>query len=391
MKDRVIVIGGGAVGLFCAYHLAKGGHSVTVLERGHPGQENCSYGNAGMIVPSHFTPLASPGMLRLGLKMILKRNAPLAIRKPFSAETAKWIFAFLRVANATQVAKSEPYLRDLNLESKRVYLEFARDHDIGLSTTGLLMICKTEEALHEEARALPRAHELGLRAVKVDRHELQTLEPEIKIEAAGAILYEDDAFVSPTRVMAALTDALKELGVTRHFGCEVRGGIKDGKRLESVTTGNQSFEADRFILAAGAWSGRVGRQLGLNLNLLPGKGYGFWATRGSVPMRHCAILVEARVAVAPMPDGLRCTGGMEIGSFDNEIDQGRLQAVRQAVGNYLPDFAQGALDAQDIWIGHRPCSPTGLPYVGPSREIENLSLATGHGMMGMSLAAGSRG
>lgn len=381
------MIGGGVIGLFSAYYLAKDGHQVTVIERGQPDEETTSHGNAGMIVPSHFTPLASPGMLRLGLRMMLRPDGPLAIHKPWSPETLRWVWAFLRSANRRHVAHSEALIRDLNLDSKKAYIEFAKDHEIALTTSGLLMLCRTEHALEEEAQTISRATELGLKTSLLNSADLAKLEPDTTINAAGAVYFEDDAFVSPVRVLAALNRSLGDMRVERRFGCEVTGATSNGRNITGLQTNQGVIETDQVVLAAGAWSARVGRRIGASLNILPGKGYGFWATQGPVSLRHCAILVEARVAVTPMPEGLRCTGVMEIGSFDKSINPRRLQAVREGVGHYLPQFAEAAKQANPVWVGHRPLSPTGVPYLGNAAEFDNLTLATGHGMMGLSLAA----
>ena len=148
---RVVIVGGGVIGLCSAYYALRRGFSVTVLERGGVGADNCSTGNAGMIVPSHFIPLAAPGMIAKGLRMMLNPESPFFIRPRLDPALVKWVWSFYRHSTAAHVAATGGLLRDLNLESRRLFGELAEDADFGLVRRGLLMLCKTAKGLEEEA------------------------------------------------------------------------------------------------------------------------------------------------------------------------------------------------------------------------------------------------
>ena len=192
MSKRVVIVGAGAIGLSAALHCARKGHRVTVLERNGPQRNGCSFGNAGMIVPSHFVPLAAPGMVKLGLKWMLNPESPFYIKPRLDRDLFDWALKFWRASNAEHVRRSAPLLRDLNFASRALFEEFADAPasapafpqsiratgrggdrraigDFGLVTRGLLMLCKTPHALEEEAKFATQANHLGVPAEVLDR------------------------------------------------------------------------------------------------------------------------------------------------------------------------------------------------------------------------------
>jgi D-amino-acid dehydrogenase len=388
-SKHVLVVGGGIIGLCVAYYAARRGHRVTVVERGGPDHNGCSLGNAGMIVPSHFVPLAAPGMVRLGLRMLLNPEGPFAIRPRASADLMHWGWRFVRAANAAHVERSAPLLRDLNLRSRCLFKELADEwgSDFGLTRRGLLMLCKTERTLREETHVAGSARRLGLPAEVLTPEEAARLEPGVQMDIAGAVYFPQDCHLDPARFVAELTRALTKHGATFCWSTDVTDWRTDGKRVHAVQTSRGELTADEFVLAGGAWSGRAARDLGLFLPLQAGKGYS--VTLPTAPQRPsiCAILTEARVAVTPM-DGalLRFAGTMEIGGLDTAINRRRVKGMLKSIPRYFPEFQPDDFAALPVWAGLRPCSPDGLPYIGRPRRYANLVIATGHAMMGVSLA-----
>lgn len=384
---NVLIAGGGIVGLFTAYYALQRGHRVTLVDRDDPGHAGCSHGNAGMVVPSHFTPLAAPGMVNTGLRMLCDPESPFWIRPRLSMDLLSWLWKFARSATAAHVARSAPLLRDLHLASRGCYEELSdrTGLEIGLVRRGLLMLCKSEHALKEEARVAVEARRLGLEAEVLNPEQTAECDPGAQMDVVGAVYFKQDCHLVPERLMTALTDLVKSQGARLRLSTEITGWrVRDGRVAGARTAQDEDLTADEFVLAGGAWSGTLARALGLRLPLQAGKGYSLTLERPPQLPQLCSILTEARVAVTPMGCALRFAGTLEITGNDLSIDPRRVAGMRKAIPRYLPDFSAESLTGP-IWSGLRPCSPDGLPYLGRSRRFSNLTIATGHAMMGISL------
>jgi len=387
MAKEVLIIGGGVVGLCTAYYALQRGHRVTVVERGAPDHDCCSLGNAGLIVPSHFIPLAAPGIVAQGLRMTLRPTSPFYIRPRANRDLVRWCWKFYRAANAAHVARAAPLLRDLNLASRRCYEELADlpGADFGLQKKGLLMLCRTESRLRDEAEVARSARKLGLTADVVTPEEAARLNPGLRMEVAGGVYFADDYHLTPPRLMAWLTRAVEEGGARFRWSTEVTGWRAGGGQIEAVRTAQGELSADEYVLAAGSWSPVVARGLRLSLPLQAGKGYNVTLPHPPRLPTVACTLVEARVAVTPMGERLRFAGTMEIAGLDPSINQTRVDAITGAVPRYFPEFRPEDFRGVPAWSGLRPCSPDGLPYIGRFRRFTNLTAATGHAMMGVSL------
>jgi D-amino-acid dehydrogenase len=376
------------IGLCTAWYALQRGHRVTVLERGGPDHDACSLGNAGMIVPSHIVPLAAPGMPMLGLRMLGNPRSPFSIRPRLNRDLIGWGWNFLRAANAAHVDRSAPLLRDLNLASRAAYEELAErfGNEFGLVKNGLLMLCKTEHGLHEEARTAARARSLGLPAEVLTPEATAQLDLGIRMDVVGAIYFPKDCHLSPHRFVAGLTRELQRAGADLRWSVEVTGWRAGRDRVEAAITAQGDVMADEYVIAGGAWSPILARDLRLSLPIQAGKGYSVTLARPRQLPALCSILTEARVAVTPMGETLRIGGTMEISGLDESISPLRVQGILKAVPHYFPEFRPEDLRDLPVWRGLRPCSPDGLPYIGRFARYRNLSAATGHAMMGLSLA-----
>jgi D-amino-acid dehydrogenase len=383
----VVIVGGGIVGLSVAYYALRKGFKVTVLERGGPDHDCCSLGNAGMIVPSHFVPLAAPGMVGLGLRMLLNPEGPFAIRPRFDKELIGWCLKFMRSANAEHVRRAAPILRDLHLASRACYESMAEvpGTDFGLVKRGLLMACKTDRALEEEVELLKLAGELGLQGEALRGPQLRELDPGITMDVAGAVYYPQDCHLDPVRLMAGLQKQLAESGAEFVWNADVSGWRVVGQKVEAALTTGVEYSADEYVLAAGAWSPSVARDLAVSLPMQAGKGYSFTAPNPRQLPAICSILKEARIAVTPMGSSLRFAGTMEVTGTDLSINQARVNGIRKSIPRYFPEFKSDDFSSLPVWSGLRPCSPDGLPYIGRFSRFPNLIAATGHAMMGLSL------
>lgn len=401
MPKRILIVGGGVIGLCVAFYARKKGHSVTLLERNGPDRDMASLGNAGMVVPSHFVPLATPANLKYGLRNLFNAESPFYIRPRADRKLAAWGVHFLRAANAARVAQAEPLLRDLNLLSRTLYEEIAieRQNDFGLQQKGLLMLCQTPAALHEEAQFAAHANELGVPAEVLTPEDVAKLEPGISLDIAGAVFFPKDCHLTPAKFLSGLTQWLETHGVVIRHGMtvmrwEAANGAVSGVLAAPTTHGAAQFdtapdatrfEADEYVIAGGAWSDQVADGLGVSLPLQGGKGYSLTLSNPRQRPTICSILVEARAAVTPMGESLRVGGTMEIAGLDESINPRRVQGIIKSACRYYTALAPQDFDNVPVWRGLRPVSPDGLPYVGRFSSYTNLSVAAGHAMLGLSL------
>lgn len=387
-ERSLVVVGGGVIGCAVAWYAMREGFRVTVVERAGPAHESCSTGNAGMVVPSHLVPLAAPGMVVTGLRSMLDPRAPVYVRPRLDVEFLRWGWDFFRSATPAHVARSAPRLRDLALLSRRCYEELAdsRGNDFGLERNGLLMLFRTEAALREEAHAAEIANRLGVEARTLTAAETRVLEPNLRLDVAGSIYYPLDCHLAPHRFVAGLVRDLEAGGARFHWNTEARGWQVENGRVAKLATTRGELDADEYVLAAGSWSPRTTRGLGLRLPVQAGKGYSVMLPNPRRLPRICALLAEARIAVTPMQGALRVAGTMEFGGLDERVDPRRVRAIFERLPDYLPDFAVEDFTGLPPWRGLRPCSPDGMPYIGRVSRLANFTVATGHAMMGLSLA-----
>jgi D-amino-acid dehydrogenase len=378
-EKNILIVGGGVVGLSTAYYCLQRGYEVTVLDRGSPEDENCSYGNAGLIVPSHFVPLAAPGMVAMGLKWMLKPDSPFYIKPRLDADLIGWGWKFYRAATREHVRRSAPLLRDLNVATSECFDEFARKHGntFDLEKRGCFCLCKTQQRLDHEGEIVEHARELGLRAEVLDAKQTVAMEPNVRMDIVGSVFFHDDSHITPGKFMAALK---REVGAHVRWNTKVTGWKTSGSRIQSVQTAQGEFTADEVVLCAGSWSSTL-----LKVPLQAGKGYSLTLPEPPQRPRIPMILTEARVAVTPMGGKLRFGGTMEIAGLNEDVNPIRIQGIIRSVPKYFPDFAAKDFEGIQPWRGLRPCSPDGLPYIGRTRRYENLSVGTGHAMMGLSL------
>ena len=387
---HIVICGAGVIGLSAAHYLLRRGHRVTVVERETEARDGCSFGNAGMIVPSHFVPLAAPGMVARGLKCLANSRSPFYIRPRLDAGLAGWCWRFFRSANEVHATRSAPLLRDLQLASRGLFEELAAQtgNEFGLTTRGLLMLCRTQRALDHEVAIATQAERLGVPARVLTPAEAAALDPGVRMDIAGAIHFASDCHLTPRLFMATLLRLVRQDGVTLLWSSEVTRWCHAGGRITAAVIGPEKREinADEFVLAGGSWSPAIVRDLALKLPLQPGKGYSLTLAQPRVLPQLCSILAEASVAVTPMGAALRVGGTMELSGFDPQIRRERVQQIAESVPKYFPDLR--AEDFREVapWFGFRPCSPDGLPYVGRFGQFQNLCAATGHAMMGLSLA-----
>lgn len=382
---EVVIIGGGIVGCCCAWYLQKAGMKVTLIDKGDF-SDGCSYGNAGMIVPSHFTPLASPGMVAKGLRWMFKKGSPFYIRPRLNLELAQWLWLFYRSANRKHVNESVPLLRDMHIEGREFYdlLNSVPGFGFNFEKKGILMMYQTAQAEHEEAGTAEMAYELGIEANILTPVALKSLELGVRLDVRGAVHYPGDAHLSPHELMRQMILHFQQGEVELIQGCEVFKVDDRGKEGAALTLKNGStMYARHAVIASGSWSGRLMKKSGFRLPMQDGKGYSMTIHQPQSKLSIPAILTEARVAITPMGEQLRVAGTLEISGMDDRINQHKIKSILGAAQSYYPDLK--IVDPGPVWYGYRPCTPDGLPYIGKWKAGSSIIFATGHAMMGLSL------
>lgn len=386
---RVHIIGGGIIGLSSALYLREAGVEVTVIERGQL-DDNCSFGNAGLVAPSHFVPLASPGVISKGLRWMLSPRSPFYIHPRLDWELLHWLWLFYRSSRSPRVEEAMPLLRDFNLLSKELYAEMAAlpGMDFAFEARGLLMIYNTAKGEAGELALAERARRLGLEVEVWDRTRTAAQAGPLGSQVRGAVYYADDAHLYPSRLMPQLHRYLEAQGVHFRTRCEVTGFVLGGGKVRALQTARgERIPVEEVVVAAGAWASCLLRSLGLRLPMQGAKGYSVTLVRPAQRPALPLILTEAKVAITPMADDLRIGGTLELAGFDDSINYSRVEGVMASVRPYLPALPLPRPDKDPVWRGFRPCTPDGLPYLGRLESVDNLTVAAGHAMVGLSLGA----
>ena len=387
-QKKVAIIGGGVVGLCSAYYLHAAGHLVTVLERSAKNdKKGCSFGNAGYVCPSHFVPLAAPGMINKGLMWMLDPESPFYVRPRLNKDLLKWLFEFKKATRLDRVENAMPVLKDLGVLSRELFGELEMALDFSLEKKGLIMMCQDQKTLDKEAVLADRAKELGLEAKVLSNEDISKLQPRVLFSGAGGVMYPSDAHLVPAQLMKALREGLDDKGIVFVNETEATGFEVNGDKLTAILTTNGKHVADDFVLTAGSWSPLLANELGINLPIQVGKGYSLTVQGMGKLMDVPGILVEGKVAVTPMENDLRFAGTMEIVGYENRINPKRISGMLKSIVKAYPEIDIDRIKCTPPWFGFRPCSPDGLPYIGRFNRYRNLIAASGHAMLGVSLSA----
>lgn len=389
MKKKVVIIGAGTIGLHCAYYLHNSGHEVEIIESLPEEDESaCSYGNCGLIVPSHFVPLASPAMLKSGLKMIFDNKSPVHLPLLKNISQIPWFVKFMMAANNKHVKHVIPTLFRLNEESKILYREINNQHKKSSKwlENGLLMVATSGKGFQEEMAVSKIANELGIETKILDEAELKKFEPDVNFNVAGAVWYQSDAHLQPTKHLQWLKKYLKDNGVKIHYQTRLlKLTISNGK-IKQAETHKRNFLADEYVLAAGVFSKEIANTIGISLPLLAGKGYSIDYLDSQFKLKTPVILTEAKVAITPFGDSIRLGSGMEFNGQTGHVNMKRVQAMLDRTHSAIPEIPQVNAADVKIWEGLRPVTPDGVPLIGRTKQFKNLIVASGHAMMGVSLA-----
>ncbi len=387
LKHTIHIIGGGIIGLCAAYYLQKASYEVTVIDKGDF-SDSCSHGNAGMIVPSHFIPMAAPGVIAKGIRWMFDSKSPFYIKPRLNTELLRWLWTFYRSCKADKVEESIPVLRDYNWLSLAEHEKLAQELGVYFEKKGLLMLYRTAKGGKEEGEVAEQANEIGVTAKHLNTQELEALTG-TAVSALGGYWYRGDAHLHPNALMNALRQSLKASGAKFIGKTAVTGFETSGNKVTHIHTTAEKMAVENLVLAGGSFSAKLAASLGIKLLIQDGKGYSFTLQNDSESTAIPTIFVEDKATLTPMGTLTRIAGTLEISGHNSTINTSRLQGIVEAVPRYYPNIQPEIPDTQSVWYGYRPCSPDGLPYMGKSAKFNNLTIATGHAMMGLSLGPAS--
>jgi D-amino-acid dehydrogenase len=422
--SRVVVIGGGVIGVSCAYYLSRAGCDVTLIDRGRIGGA-CSHGNCGLVCPSHVLPLAGPGAIRAALASMLRKNPPFHIKPRLDPQLWSWLFRFARRCNRSDMLAAGRACQALLGSSLAMYRELLRDEPIDCEweTRGLLFVYETAkefDAFQAVNELLSEHFQLAARRIRAG--DLNAFEPAIRPGLAGGYYYEHDSHLRPDKLLAGWRRVLEARGVKVIGNCELlrfdsvgngpslpaaAGAVPAGesksqhhtadperhrgrslqigdRRATRVITSCGELEADAFVVATGAWTPRLAKSLGCRVPIQPGKGYSLTMPRPAVCPRVPLILSERHVAVTPMKSAYRLGSTMEFAGYDTSLRPGRLELLRQGAAACLREpYCE---PVEESWYGWRPMTYDSVPFIGRSPRWDNLFIAAGHNMLGLSMA-----
>lgn len=383
------VIGAGAIGLHTAYYLQKSGRDVVIIDN-TIANNNCSFGNAGYLSPSHFTPLASRDLVWQGLKWMFDSKSPFYIKPSLDKDIWQWAWLFWKNSSHSTAQKNASHLFRLLHLSRELTEEIHQElnHTFDLWLNGCLMLYVNEKTgEHEENLALHANKEFGLNVPILSKEQLKSLDPLISESVKGGAYYTFDGHLHPGKMMEALKNTLIQNGAVWKTEEPVIDFEITGDKISKITTNTHRYEVDNVVIAAGSWSSKMTKKLRLNLPLQAGKGYSHTYKNVRHNIQIPAILVDHRVAMTPLGNDLRVGGTMEISGQNLNISPRRIPPIIDAANLYYDDLNLSTPPVDQVWAGLRPVSPDGLPYIGRMPHHRNCFLATGHAMLGISAAA----
>jgi D-amino-acid dehydrogenase len=382
------IIGGGVIGLCCAYYLDKEGYEITVIDRNSI-TGGCSFGNMGYISPSHFIPLASPGIVSQGLRWMLSPSSPFYIKPRADMDLIRWGMQFWKESNLKKMEENIPHLNNLLQLSRELMngLRDAFDNSFSMIERGCWMLYKTEKTGDHEKQLAEQAAALGLKTKICNAEQVQQHEPDVEVSVRGGVLYLDDCHINSSAFMDVLRRRLENRGVKFLLNTEVKGFEMNGDNIAAAITDKEKINTDEVVVANGSWMPAISKMLGVRLLMQPGKGYSISYSGVKKNLQYPSILVDDRAATTPIGDWLRIGGTMELSGHSEKILPKRVAAIYRAFKKYYPGVEINEPATNDAWYGYRPVTPDGLPYIGRHQQWSNLVFAGGHAMLGVSAAA----
>ena len=386
MTERIAIVGGGIVGIACAHYLSGAGYAVTVIDQDRIGG-GCSHGNCGHICASHVLPLNEPANLLAALGSLVNPRAPFRVKPQWRPALLRWFWEFARRCNHRHALSAGGAMKSILDASIREYeaLFQAGEFEAQWQPLGLLYVLRTRPGMERFAAQDAMLRDtFGVAARRLEGSELPEFEPALRPGLAGGFLYDGDAFLRPDALTGNWTRWLASRGVRFEEGRRVQGVEKTAGEITRLLTDTGEVTADHYVFASGAWSTAVAADLGCPVPIEPGKGYSITTTRPRTCPRHAMLFAEHRVGATPFDDGFRLGSMMEFSGFDATIPSRRIQQLIDSARHYLHEPA--GEEVLETWCGWRPMTWDSLPVIGAVPGLANGVLATGHHMLGMTMA-----
>lgn len=383
-RSDVVIIGGGVIGLACALALIEQGRSVRVVDAGRVGGGS-SHGNCGTITPSHAAPLAAPGSVAKALRWMLTPDAPFYLKPRFDPALWGWMLRFARHSTRSHWRRAAEIRLQILQAARDALPEWVERYglDCEYDPAGVDYVFRTEKDLQDFGDELALLDDIGVAYERVDGAAYVRDEPALRDGVVQVVRFPGDARLRPNLYVAGLTRAVRERGGTIVEECEVTAiEAGDGGVVASGPDGQ--FRGRDLIVATGAWSGRLARRLRLRIPVQPGKGYSITYSRPSLVPRRPLVLHERSVCVSSWDSGYRLGSTMEFSGYDSTLNRRRLDALERGAAEYLHEPI-GPVKEEE-WYGWRPLSVDDLPLLGRAPGHRHLWLATGHGMLGVSMS-----
>ena len=381
------IVGGGVIGIACAHYLNLAGYQVTVMDRSTIGGA-CSHANCGYVCPSHVLPLTVPSAIPMALKSLAQPRSPFKVKFSLSPDYVSWMLQFGKRCREKVALAAGHHLKAILDSSLAEYKKLiaSQQLDCEWRESGLLHVFETQKALDAFAREndwIESEYQCG--AQHISGADLPALDPTLRSNLAGGFLHAEDACLRPDLLNQSWRLNLETSGVRFLENCDLQdvGRDSDGK-VSHLVTAEGNVTADVYVFAVGAWSQQLGRKLGIKLPIQPGKGYSVTLEKPSVSPALPMLFPEKKIGVSPFANGFRIGSMMEFVGFDETIPEYRVQQLKDSVRPFF-NFELNEAE-QERWYGYRPMTYDTLPIIGPAPGIENGFVATGHSMLGVSMA-----
>lgn len=384
-QQRIVIIGGGIIGTACAHYLARDGHDITILER-EDFASGSSHGNCGYLVYGHVLPLTEPGAVMNTLKAMGRRNSPFYVKPRIDPTLWMWLLSFAMRCNTRSMMAAAKVRSSLLHSTAVLYQELMQSlgEACEFERKGNLFVYQDHKAWQAYAATdqILREH-FDEPAQRLNGDELVAFEPALRQGLAGGWFYESDSHLNPGKLLAAWRSQLEASGVTVREHCGVDAIQRRGERAVGVMTHQGEIEADVIVVAAGAESPTFQKQLGCRIPIQPGKGYSITMPRPKICPKVSMLLQQHRVGVTPFATGYRLGSTMEFSGYDTSIRDKRLALLTEGATHYLREPVTEPIEEK--WYGWRPMTYDDLPIVDRSPMMDNVFIAAGHGMMGLTL------
>ncbi len=386
-KQDVIVIGAGIIGLSAAVELAEKGTQVLVLDQGKIGH-GCSFGNAGWLTPCFAMPLPMPGLFFKSIKWLLDPEGPLYIKPSIDPLLARWLIRFMLAMNEKQTQSAIEALVGLSQVSLEKYAKLGQEFpEIGYQGKGLLMVAQSAAGVSAASEEMERVADLNVPGKILNADEIRDLEPSVTGAIKGGVYFPKEAHAEPLKVVQALAEKARRLGVKIQENIEVTDFIIENNKIKNLIAQKSEYKAESYVLATGSWSHQIAKKLNLRIPILGGKGYSMIIEPLTVQPKIPLMLIEKKIAITPREGSLRIAGTLELVNQDFSITERRVKAILRGSREFLP--VPEKVEMKELWRGLRPCTPDGVPLIGYTKKINNLMLACGHQMLGLQSGYGT--